>query len=112
MPVLIFPDENKITDFKMILEKLGVHSAFNSNADFSGIAGSPGDIVISKITQKTYIDVNEVGVEAAGATAVIVGPTEVTPPAQQIFTADHPFVFYIKVNDIILFHGRVLVPEY
>jgi serpin B len=50
---------------------LGVHSAFNSNADFSGIAGSPGDIVISKITQKTYIDVNEVGVEAAGATAVV-----------------------------------------
>jgi serpin B len=101
-----------MTDFKSILETLGVHAAFNPTvADFSGIAGVAGDILISKVTQKTYIDVSEIGVEAAAATS-IVGPTNIPPPPDQVFTVDHPFVFYIKANDIILFEGRVLVPEY
>ena len=48
-----------------------MHAAFNPVvADFSGIAGAPGDIVISKVTQKTFIDVNEFGVEAAAATDI------------------------------------------
>jgi serpin B len=50
---------------------LGVHAAFNPTAaDFSGIAGVAGDILINKITQKTYIDVSEMGVEAAAATSI------------------------------------------
>ena len=48
-----------------------MHAGFNPEvADFSGIAGLPGDIMISKVTQKTFIDVNEMGVEAAAATAI------------------------------------------
>ena len=43
---------------------------------------------------------------------VVVAPTTEPPPATQIFTADHPFVFYITVNDVVLFEGRVLVPNY
>ncbi|XP_063916533.1 alaserpin-like [Zophobas morio] len=99
-------------DFENILENLGVHAAFNPEVvDFSGIAGKPGDIVISKVTQKTFIDVNEVGVEAASATGIVV-PINPAPPALQIFTVDRPFMFYITVNDVVLFEGRVLVPNY
>jgi serpin B len=54
-----------------IFFQLGVHAAFNPTvADFSGIAGVAGDILISKVTQKTYIDVSEIGVEAAAATSI------------------------------------------
>lgn len=77
----------------------------------SGIAGAAGQIYFGNVFQKTYIDFNEGGVEAAAATA-IGGITDVTPSANVAFFADHPFAFYIKVNGIVLFEGRVLEPQY
>jgi serpin B len=51
--------------------QLGVEKAFDIlQADFSGIAGEKGELAIAIINQKTYIDVNEVGVEAAAATDI------------------------------------------
>jgi serine protease inhibitor len=48
-----------------------------------------------------------------GLTNKILGGFDSIPPAAtKVFVADHPFVFYIKINDVILFEGRVLVPEY
>lgn len=50
---------------------MGIHKAFDPNeADFSGISGEPGDLFISKIKQKSFIDVSEIGVEAAAATEI------------------------------------------
>ena len=43
---------------------------------------------------------------------VVVVPINPAPPALQIFTVDRPFMFYITVNDVVLFEGRVLVPNY
>ena len=40
-----------------------------TRADFSGMAGKKGEVAITDVVQKTYIDVNENGVEAAAATA-------------------------------------------
>lgn len=35
----------------------------------------------------------------------------ITPPVQPIkFTADHPFVYYIKYGDILLFAGKTYNP--
>jgi serpin B len=99
-------------DFKPILEELGVEKAFDIfQADFSGIAGGKGELAIAKVSQKTYIDVNEIGVEAAAATD-ISSNENLPPTANKFFIADHPFVFYIKIHDVILFEGRVLVPDY
>ncbi|RZB40074.1 Serpin domain containing protein [Asbolus verrucosus] len=107
-----FKIESK-TDFKKILQNLGVHKAFElGEADLSGIAGEKGDLAVSQVIQKAFIGVDEEGVEAAAATFVLpvlgsVGP-QVKPPKK--FVADHPFIFFIKVNDAILFAGRVVAP--
>ncbi|MDR2824482.1 MAG: serpin family protein, partial [Prevotellaceae bacterium] len=62
---------------KPILTELGMGVAFSDFADFSGIFDVP--TLISKVQQKTYIDVNEVGTEAAAVTAIGMIVTSVQP---------------------------------
>mmetsp|Transcript_39882 Transcript_39882/g.85970 ORF Transcript_39882/g.85970 Transcript_39882/m.85970 type:complete len:598 (-) Transcript_39882:165-1958(-) len=74
------------------------------------------DIFIDKVIQKTVIDVNEEGVEAAAVTAVGVGVTSVpSAPTDEpvLVTLDHPFQFFIYDNaqGLALFEGRVGKPE-
>jgi serpin B len=92
---------------------LGMPTAFNETADFSGL--SPGrQLFISEVIHQAYVGVNEQGTEAAAATAVYmnesVGPEE---PDVPVFRADHPFVFLILHNETgcILFLGRVSDPS-
>ncbi|XP_063915758.1 antichymotrypsin-2-like [Zophobas morio] len=107
----LFKIESKI-DFKKILQKLGVRKAFNlGQADFSGISGHKGDVAVDGVLQKTYINVNEDGVEAAAATRIWFY-TSGSPTPTKFFNVDHPFIFYIKANDVILFAGRVLSPSH
>ncbi|EFA09277.1 serpin B3 [Tribolium castaneum] len=99
-------------NFKSILQKLGVRKAFmNGEADFSGIAGKKGELVVGQVTQKSYIDVNKDGVEAAAATNLVFtlsGP----PRTTKEFKANHPFLFYIQAKGVVLFAGRVVDPKY
>lgn len=50
---------------------MGVRRAFDERqADLSGIGGRRGDLVISEVVQKSFVNVSEGGVEAAAATSV------------------------------------------
>jgi serpin B len=97
------------------LGAMGMPKAFDRNAaDFSGMTGNR-ELFLSAVIHKAFIDVNEVGTEAAAATAAImVGHAmrefDPTPPPE--FRADHPFVFLIRDNRSggILFMGRVADP--
>lgn len=101
---------------------MGMKEAFDPKmADFSGMASREtmrraGNLYISAVIHKAYVDVNEEGTEAAAATAVTVTlsavrPIPPTPPI--IFRADHPFMFLIRDNrsGSILFLGRVTNPS-
>lgn len=71
-------------------------------------------LFISEVIQKTIIDVNEKGVEAAAITAIFIGksaPAELEDPTLVIL--DHPFQFFIydETEDLVLFEGRVGAPE-
>lgn len=92
------------------LGRLGLQDLFSSNkADLSGMSGSR-DLFISKIVHKAFVEVNEEGTEAAAATAGIATFCMLLP--EEEFTADHPFVFFIRHNPTanVLFLGRVCSP--
>ena len=105
-----FELKEKYTDvLKKSLIDLGMPSAFTVDADFSGITGYK-DLYISSVTHQAYVNVDEKGTEAAGATAVVVSITGVE--YKIIFKADHPFIFIIQDRETgnILFLGRVVNP--
>jgi serpin B len=94
-----------------LLRGLGMESAFESGADFSGFTGNP-DLFISEVLHKAFVKVDEAGTEAAAATAVIMALTAIPQqPVQMII--DSPFMFFIldRESGSILFMGRVMDPS-
>jgi len=95
------------------LLQMGMPTAFSTNADFSGMDGQK-DLFISFVIHKAYIDVDELGTEAAAATGIGMA-TSAAPVPEKIFVfrADHPFIFAIKENSTgnILFLGNVINPN-
>ncbi|MEA3501036.1 MAG: serpin family protein [Candidatus Marinimicrobia bacterium] len=108
----------KFTYFSLlnnVLQEMGMRDAFTSKADFSGINKNKRDaLMISDVLHKAYIDVTEIGTEAAAATAVTMKLTSAPPTSKPItFRADHPFIFMIYDNQTeqILFIGKLNNPE-
>ncbi len=92
------------------LTKLGLGNAFSDSADFSKI--NPNiPLAISRVKQKTFIEVNEEGTTAAAVTSVTVGVTSAGPG--EIISFNHPFLFAIReiTTGTILFVGRVMDPR-
>jgi len=91
------------------LQALGMHDAFVANvADFTRMSSRGRDLFISDVLQKTYVDVNEEGTEAAAATSVGISVTS----ARQVVPVrvDRPFVFVIRerLSGTILFVGKIV----
>lgn len=87
---------------------LGMPSAFGLGmTDFTGITRSD-PLFISGVYHEAFVNVDEVGTEAAGATGVVIDRTSV--PGS--FRADRPFLFLIRdhVTGSLLFLGRVADP--
>lgn len=88
------------------LKALGMIDAFAA-ADFTRMSASRGlDLYIQFVKQKTFVDVNEEGTEAAAATAVGIGLTSASPN----FVVDRPFIFAIRerLSGTILFMGKIV----
>uniref|UniRef100_A0A3P8SDK2 Serpin B6 n=1 Tax=Amphiprion percula TaxID=161767 RepID=A0A3P8SDK2_AMPPE len=95
-------------DMKDVLVSMGMVDAFDTaKSDFSGMS-SANDLVLSKVVHKAFVDVNEEGTEAAAATGGVVS----TLSLPEMFTADHPFLFFIRHNpsSTILFAGKFCSP--
>ena len=87
-----------------VLSSMGMAIAFSKTADFSGISPKK-ELSISKIIHKTFVDVDELGTEAAATTGVLMARG-----GSGQFRADHPFLFLIRDNrsESILFVGRMV----
>jgi serpin B len=93
-------------------EDLGMQTAFTPGADFSGINGK-NDLFIDEVIHQAFVDVNEQGTEAAGATSIGMKTSAMGAPRTPVFYADHPFVFLIQDIETgnILFMGMVSDPS-
>lgn len=94
---------NVLKQFSSLLQQIGIVKAFSKNeADFSGISN---DLYIDKIIQHAFIEINEMGTEAAAATAIKIVKRSIENSIDIIL--NRPFVFLItdKSNGVILFNG-------
>jgi serpin B len=98
---------NSQFEFKQVLSKMGMGSAFNDSADFSGMNGRK-DLFLANVIHKTFVDVDELGTEATASTGVI----GVSRCGGESFNADRPFIFLIRhiPSGSILFMGRIVNP--
>ena len=95
------------------LQAMGMRLPFiGGHADFSGLSEEAlaRGLYISRVRQKTYVDVDEEGTEAAGVTSVEIRETSV--PDRFTFRTDRPFLFVIRerFSGTILFAGVVVEP--
>ena len=91
-----------------VLKAMGMDIAFDSDrADFKRI-NSDGGLFIDDVLHKTFIKVDEEGIEAAAVTSVSIGVTSM--PQTTYFRVDRPFIFMIHDHhtETILFVGKVL----
>lgn len=95
-------------DLNSPLQNIGINRIF-----LGGLQNISDDkIAVTKITQKTYIDVNEQGTEAAGVTSVEIEVTgELT---HNSLYANRPFLYVIheKTTSAIVFIGRMDNPAH
>uniref|UniRef100_A0A3P9KBV4 Leukocyte elastase inhibitor n=1 Tax=Oryzias latipes TaxID=8090 RepID=A0A3P9KBV4_ORYLA len=99
-------------DLKKVLTRMGMVDAFDqAKCNFSGISAAK-DLYLYDAIHKAFVEVNEKGTEAAAATGVFMCNLSCNMK-QQYFTADHPFLFFIRHNSSmnILFAGRFCSPE-
>jgi len=94
------------------LEALGMRLAFQGDAaDFTRMSRAAGNrLYISKVKQKSFVDVHEEGTEAAAVTSVEIRVTCACGP--QVIRIDRPFIFAIRerLSGTILFLGKIVRP--
>ncbi len=98
------------TELSYVLKNMGMKTPFSMNADFSLIDGTK-NLFLSKVIHEAYFDIDENGVEAAAATAVIISYKSCYSKPDDLpirFNADHPFIYMIveKNTNTILFMGK------
>jgi serine protease inhibitor len=95
------------------LKKLGMMTAFAKGANFSKMIKEPDPLWISKVKQKTFIDVSEKGTEAAAVTSIEVVTESVTLDGPFYMEVNRPF--FISITDdetgLVLFIGSISNPQ-
>jgi serpin B len=95
------------------LKALGMKAAFDQTAaDLTGLGSTGNPLFVSGVFHEAMVGLDEKGVEAAAATAVVVSDKLSLPLADATFHADRPFFFAIvdEPTGTTLFAGRVSDP--
>lgn len=114
-----FRIETASISLREALIALGMGVAFSDAADFTGMSeasATQDTLKIDDVIHRVFVELNEQGTEAAGATGVTtvqIESVQMDPPAPPRFEADHPFLFFLREpsTGAILFAGRVVNPS-
>jgi serine protease inhibitor len=93
---------------KSDLQALGMRAAFiPDGADFTKMSSRGRELYIKFVKQKTFVDVNEEGTEAAAATAVGIGVTSM--PLTVTMRVDRPYIFVLRerLSGTLLFMAKI-----
>lgn len=104
----------ELSDFKEILEEMGLKTVFTKNSDFTGIAEPKGSIKISEVIHKTNISLNEKGTKASAVTFFGFETTMAKDKPKSIdITFDKPFFYVIRDTESkeIIFAGTMYSPN-
>ncbi|XP_043208302.1 serpin B6-like [Amphibalanus amphitrite] len=87
-----FEMKAKYDNLKGEFQSMGMNRVFSNMADLSGI--STTSLKVDQIILEVFMNVTEVGTEAAGAAAITIGVTSVIipPPTEVEFILDRPFI--------------------
>ncbi|MBE6536734.1 MAG: serine protease [Ruminococcaceae bacterium] len=101
------------TEMSEILAAMGMTDAFNDvNADFSALGTSEaGNIFISSVLHKTYIQVGEKGTKAGAVTVIEMNDASAAPPDEiKRVYLDRPFVYMLIdcENNVPFFIGTLM----
>lgn len=99
-------------ELKDTLKTLGMNIAFSGAANFKNMIER--SVSISQVIHKTFVEVNEEGTEAAGATVVAITKNSISfNPKEFYFNANRPFFNAIveKQTGTILFMGSINEPK-
>ena len=106
------------SDLVEAFKRLGMRRPFEAGgAEFARMARVAGDrFFIDQIAHRVTVDVNELGTEAAAATAVVMAPGagRQDPGKRPLqFIVDRPFLFFVSDlrNGALLFAGRLTDPR-
>lgn len=93
------------------LKTLGMTSAFEREAEFTNMVKGGGNLFISSVKQKTFLNVNEEGSEAAAVTGINVA-TSGSPEEPFDMQVDRPFFLAIEDTEtgLVLFTGLIAEP--
>jgi serpin B len=96
------------------LEAMGMTQAFDmATADFTGMCAHPpdGNLYVKEVLQKAMLAMQETGIEAAAATAVVVERLKAAAPEGVTMVVNRPFVIAIvDGTGAILFLGHIEDP--
>ena len=97
------------------LKALGMGIAFSGSADFTGI-DTRGSLAISDVLHKTFVQVDEVGTEAAAVTVVIIRATVAIGGQEDpiMLRLNRPFIYAIRehATGSLVFVGKLASPEW
>jgi len=112
---LVFPKfkVNYDVELNQTLESLDINRVFDPHtADLSAMADEP--LFVSEVKQKSFVEVNEEGTEAAAVTGVAVTAWAMPVPQEPFeMVVDRPFFFVIadERTQSILFMGVIFDPS-
>lgn len=95
-----------VTLLRKGLQRMGITHLFSDEADLSKMR-TERDIMVSKITHKSVIEINEEGTTASAITSVEIVP--LTYRNKTEFIVNRPFAFYLvhEPSGLVIFYGKI-----